>query len=175
MCQEFGRIGHLNMDDLGLRSSQWRKNLQIVNRITHVFDGSIAHRAQRQVQFLVVNRNRTTCHTQRNGCTIRSLHKRLFHKGHSRMSNDRITIHLTDLQSTLCTTTTRRLMRQHLSSSLTTCLPLILHHVLQSHTIHGSNEDCHGNLLSCRTIIHYLITILLKSHLFQDASNRLLG
>ena len=91
------------------------------------------------------------------------------------MSNDRITIHLTNLQSTLRTTTARRLMRQQFSPSLSTRLPFVLHHMLQSHPIHGSNEDRHGNLLSRRTIIHDLVSILLKSHGLQDASNRLLG
>ena len=91
------------------------------------------------------------------------------------MSNDRITIHLTDLQSSLCATASRWLMRQHLSPSLSTRLPLVLHHVFQSHTIHGADEDRHGNLLSRRTIIHHLISILLKPHFLQDASNRFLG
>ena len=81
------------------------------------------------------------------------------------MSNDCIAVHLTNLQTTLCATSRGRLMRTLLLTTLPTGLPLVLHHVLQAHSIDRSNEDRRLDLLARGTIVHHLITILLKAHI----------
>ena len=90
------------------------------------------------------------------------------------MSHDCIAIHFTDLQTTLRSTATRRLMRSNLLASLATRLPLVLHHMLQTHTIHRAHEDRRLDLLARCTIVEYLIAILFKSHLLQNATNGVL-
>ena len=90
------------------------------------------------------------------------------------MRNNRIAIHFSNFQAPLGTTAPRWLMGTHLSASLSSSLPLVLYHMLETHAIHGSNKNSRLNLLSCCTIVQYLIPMLLVSHLFQKVSNRLL-
>ena len=65
-------------------------------------------------------------------------------------------------------------MRANLFAALAARLPLVLHHVLQAHSIDGSNENGRLDLLSRGTIIHDLISILLKSKELQNTTNVLL-
>ena len=172
--EQLGRIRHLHVNNIGLRTAHRRKEFQVMYRVSRIPNGSIAHRAHPNLETRVVNRNHTTRRTDRDRSAIRTLHVRFPDKRHTTMRNNRITIHFTDLQATLCAATARGLMRTNLLATLTTRIPLVLHHVLQTHAIDGSNENRRLQLLSRRTIVHHFIAVLFKAHRLKNRPHRLL-
>ena len=81
------------------------------------------------------------------------------------MSGQRIAFHLTNTQPTLRPAPTRRLMRLLLAPPLSTRIPLVLHHVLQTHREHRPHENRRGHLDTRSTVIQDVITRLLQSKL----------
>ena len=90
------------------------------------------------------------------------------------MTNNGIALHLTNTKTTLCPTTPRRLARPLLAPTLPTRIPLILWHVLQTHSIDIPHENLCRNHLAPHSIIHELIAKGLHPQLIsQNLSNGL--
>ena len=93
------------------------------------------------------------------------------------MSYHRIPLHLAHAQTTLCSTTARRLMRALFLATLRARIPLVLRHVLQTHRVDIAHEDCRGNHDTRLAIIeeflaHRLHTELLLENLADGGSWR---
>ena len=73
--------------------------------------------------------HRAAPRTNLNFGSIRPLHKRFTLKCRNTVSYNRIAVHLANLQTSLGSTTSRRLMRNLLFAALASRLPFVLHHV----------------------------------------------
>ena len=93
------------------------------------------------------------------------------------MSYHRIALHLTHTQTTLCSTTARRLMRALFLATLCARIPLVLCHVLQTHRVDIAHEDGRRNHNTRLAIVeeflaHRLHTELLLENLPDSGGRR---
>jgi hypothetical protein len=74
------------------------------------------------------------------------------------MSNDAIAFHLTETKASLTSTTLYWLARQDLQRSTSARVDLVIHHVLQTLVVRGTNENQRLELAAGEAIVHCLVT-----------------
>ena len=90
------------------------------------------------------------------------------------MTNNRVTFHFSDTQTTFISATTCRLVGSLFSATLTSGIPLIFRHVLETHRVALANKNRTWNLNPSGSIIQEFISKLFHSKVFlQDFSDGL--
>ena len=166
LCDQLGRIRNLHVHNGPRLRFQRRQHLRRPFRISNIFGRAVAQGAQRNGQLGIVNGHRSARRTERDLGPIRPPHEGLGQKPRQPVAHNGVAVHLANLQAPLIAAPPRRLMRHHLFSSLAARLPLVLHHVLEAHSIHGPQKDGGGNLLPRRAIVQNLIAVLFVALLF---------
>ena len=91
------------------------------------------------------------------------------------MANNGVSVHLANLEAALVASPPRRLVANLLLPPLRPRLPLVLHHVLESHSIDGPQENRSRNLLPRGAIVQNLVAVLFVPLVLQQGANGRLG
>ena len=91
------------------------------------------------------------------------------------MANDGISVHLANLEAALVASPARRLVANHFLPPLGPRLPLVLHHVLEAHSVDRPQENSSRNLLPRGPIVQNLVAVLFVALVLQQGSNGRLG
>lgn len=84
--------------------------------------------------------------------------------------NQRITLHLSETNSTTSLPALNRLMRQHIHGACRTHLPLVRHHVTQSLIVHHTEEDIRSHLSTVDATVQLLGAIVIVSAILEQRS-----
>ena len=165
LAQQLRRIRHFHRRQFRLRAPHRRQNLQVLSRGANEAGRTVAQRADKQPLAFIKHRHSSATRTHLDRCAIGTLHHRFTQEARTAVGDQSITLHLTNAQTTLLSTTTRRLVGPLLTTSLATSIPLVLRHVLQAHAEDRADENRRWHLNTASAIIQNLIARLLKTKL----------
>lgn len=106
----------------------------------------------------------------RNLFSIRAFHHAFFGKRRGTMSDQHVTLHLSNTQTTIIGTTLQRLMGQQRTRTCVAVVDLVFDHLLQTHLEHGTHKDLCQDLLTGLTTLQDFITLRMEPHLGHQAS-----
>ncbi len=102
---------------------------------------------------------------ERNLFAIRAFHHAFLGKGRGTMSDQHVTLHFSDTQTTIIRTALQRLMREQRTRSCITLVDLVFDHLLQTHLKHRTHKDLRKNLLARLTTLQDFIALGMEPHL----------
>lgn len=106
----------------------------------------------------------------RNLFTIRAFHHAFFGKRRGTMSDQHVTLHFSNTQTTIIGTSLQRLVRQQRTRTRITLVDLVFDHLLQTHLEHGTHKDLGHDLFTGLTTLQDFISVGMEPHLSHQAS-----
>ena len=136
-------------------------------------DGAVRHRAHEQVLRGVVNGNHARLVAHRHVVLVAALQHGLPQEIRRSVRNHAVAFHLTNAQTTVVGATLHRLPRQNSARSARPVIDFVLHHVLESHVIRGTNENLALHALARHAVVQQLRAARMVAQLGQHLAEHL--